>query len=139
MVKTVQRAEHLSRESDEAFRAGSETQPLLNDAENQSRLPKITPLPKRSLAILCALRLVEPIAFTQIFPYVNEMINDLHLTDDINRIGFYSGLVVGVSRSWYAHQSYNLFRRAPLPSHSSFLSTNGHDCPVRSTLSMVKE
>jgi hypothetical protein len=53
-----------------------------------------TPLPVRQLAALCAVRLVDPIAFTQVFPYVNEMIDDLHLTNDPSRLGFYSGLVV---------------------------------------------
>lgn len=53
----------------------------------------ITPLPKAQLATLCAIRLVDPIAFTQIFPYVNEMMERLHLTNDPSKIGFYSGLV----------------------------------------------
>ena len=38
--------------------------------------------------------LVDPIAFTQIFPYVNEMMEFLHVTENHSRIGFYSGLVV---------------------------------------------
>ncbi|KAI0736958.1 MFS general substrate transporter [Fomitopsis betulina] len=54
---------------------------------------RVTPLPKAQLATLCSIRLVDPIAFTQIFPYVNEMMERLHLTDDPNKIGFYSGLV----------------------------------------------
>ncbi|KAI6126249.1 major facilitator superfamily domain-containing protein [Pisolithus croceorrhizus] len=52
-----------------------------------------TPLPVGQLAALCAVRLVDPIAFSQLFPYVNDFINDLHLTNDPSRIGFYSGLV----------------------------------------------
>ena len=55
---------------------------------------KGTPIPKAQLAVLCAVRLVDPIAFTQIFPYVNEMMEHLHLTNDPNKIGFYSGVVV---------------------------------------------
>lgn len=64
--------------------------------ENQKSTPpaKMTPLPKAQLATLCAVRLVDPIVFTQIFPYVNEMMDHLHLTDDRSKIGFYSGLVV---------------------------------------------
>ncbi|EED79032.1 predicted protein, partial [Postia placenta Mad-698-R] len=49
-----------------------------------------TPLPKVQLITLCAVRLVDPIAFTQIFPYVNEMMERLHLTNDPSKIGFYS-------------------------------------------------
>ena len=71
----------------------------LNDdsaLENQksSAPAKPTPLPKAQLATLCVVRLVDPIVFTQIFPYVNEMMDHLHLTDDPSKIGFYSGLVV---------------------------------------------
>ncbi|KAI0748012.1 MFS general substrate transporter [Daedaleopsis nitida] len=52
-----------------------------------------TPLPVAALATLCVVRLVDPIVFTQIFPYVNEMIEHLHLTEDPSKIGFYSGVV----------------------------------------------
>ncbi|KAI1795984.1 MFS general substrate transporter [Ganoderma leucocontextum] len=70
----------------------------LNDdstLENQksTRPDNPTPLPKAQLATLCAVRLVDPIAFTQIFPYVNEMMDHLRLTDDPSKIGFYSGVV----------------------------------------------
>ncbi|KAH9934807.1 MFS general substrate transporter [Fomitopsis serialis] len=54
---------------------------------------RVTPLPRAQLATLCAIRLVDPIAFTQIFPYVNEMMERLHLTNDPSQIGFYSGIV----------------------------------------------
>ena len=57
-----------------------------------------TPQPQRLsvavLAVLCAVRLVDPIMFTQIFPYVNEMMDHLHLTEDKSKIGLYSGMVV---------------------------------------------
>ena len=51
-----------------------------------------TPLPKTQLICLCLVRLVDPIAFTQIFPYINEMMAHLHITNDPSRVGFYSGL-----------------------------------------------
>lgn len=78
-----------------------ETCPLLRTTSNAhnaeaqiAEKPKSTPLPKAQLAALCIVRLVEPITFTQLFPYVNEFMSDLHLTDDPSKIGFYSGLVV---------------------------------------------
>lgn len=82
---------------------GDESSPLLPPAasdvlESQSlSLPaKIqsvpTQLPKAQLICLCVIRLVDPIAFTQIFPYINEMMAHLHLTNDPLRVGFYSGL-----------------------------------------------
>jgi len=75
-----------------------ETCPLLCTSNVEAQIaekPKPTPLPKGQLAVLCTVRIVDPIAFTQLFPYVNEFMNDLHLTDDPSKIGFYSGLVVG--------------------------------------------
>lgn len=74
-----------------------ETCPLLRASNAEAQIPeksKPTPLPKGQLATLCTVRLVDPIMFTQLFPYVNEFMNDLHLTDDPSKIGFYSGLVV---------------------------------------------
>lgn len=74
-----------------------ETCPLLHDRNVEAQTPSPpapTPIPTGQLAALCSVRIVEPIAFTQLFPYVNEFMSDLHLTDDPSRIGFYSGLVV---------------------------------------------
>lgn len=51
-----------------------------------------TPLPKAQLFVLCLIRLVEPIAFAQVFPYINAMIADFHLPGGPSSIAFYSGL-----------------------------------------------
>lgn len=64
------------------------------EAQPSKKSVGVTPLTKAQLASLCAVRLVDPIAFTQIFPYVNEMMEFLHVTENHSRIGFYSGLVV---------------------------------------------
>lgn len=74
-----------------------ETQPLLFDTGGQNRSsPTLspTPLPKVQIFTLCLIRLADPIAFTQIFPYVNEMIDHLGVATDPSQTGFYSGLVV---------------------------------------------
>lgn len=39
------------------------------------------------------MRLAEPVAFSLIFPFVNDMIWDLHATDDVGKIGQYAGIV----------------------------------------------
>ncbi|KAJ7043197.1 major facilitator superfamily domain-containing protein [Mycena alexandri] len=80
-----------SRETDE-------TRPLLSDSASLESQPpketkKVTPLPRLQLAALCAVRLVDPIAYSQIFPYINPMLSDLRVTDDPSKIGFFSGLV----------------------------------------------
>lgn len=62
--------------------------------DQNTPVPYKTPLPKLQLAILCAVRLMDPVTFTQIFPYINECISRLHLVEDDSQIGFYSGLVV---------------------------------------------
>lgn len=73
--------------------------PLLirdSDAETRALLPKgaLAPLPKKELAVLCLLRLLDPLNFTQIFPYINELIWNLGVTHDPMQIGYYSGIVV---------------------------------------------
>lgn len=61
------------------------------DAATNRGLPAF---PRRQMAALCSIRLVDPIAFTQIFPYVNEFMTDMHVTNDPSQVGFYSGVVV---------------------------------------------
>ncbi|KAJ4478962.1 major facilitator superfamily domain-containing protein [Lentinula aciculospora] len=53
---------------------------------------EVTPLPQAQLITLCLVRIVVPISFTQIFPYINEFIESLGVSDS-SQIGFYSGLV----------------------------------------------
>ncbi|KAJ7669124.1 major facilitator superfamily domain-containing protein [Mycena rosella] len=61
---------------------------------------EVQPAPKAQLMALCMARLSDPINYTQIFPYINEFIGTLHVTDDPARMGFYSGLVdTGVHRA----------------------------------------
>ncbi|KZT28496.1 MFS general substrate transporter [Neolentinus lepideus HHB14362 ss-1] len=77
-----------------------ETSPLLHNERTLQSSPSCRkhhkPLKKSQLATLCAIRLVDPISFTQIFPYINEMLQTMHITDDPSTIGFYSGLVESV-------------------------------------------
>lgn len=65
----------------------------LQDRARPTRSHGVTPLPMAQLATLCIVRLVDPIMFTQIFPYVNEMMDHLHLTEDPSKTGLYSGIV----------------------------------------------
>jgi hypothetical protein len=57
-----------------------------------------TPLPLGQIFVLCYARLVEPIAFFSIFPFVNKMIEQ---TGNVamENVGFYSGLIVSCSIS----------------------------------------
>lgn len=46
----------------------------------------------RQIIVLCYARMVEPIAFFSIFPFVNKMIFDTGVAEE--DVGFYSGLIV---------------------------------------------
>ncbi|KAJ4488469.1 major facilitator superfamily multidrug-resistance, DHA1 sub-family, partial [Lentinula aciculospora] len=73
--------------------SNDETQPLLRrDEESPPRSTQPHPsLDWSQLAVLCFLRVLDPLNFAQIFPYVNEFVSRLHLTNDPSKIGFYSG------------------------------------------------
>ncbi|KAI1078659.1 MFS general substrate transporter [Whalleya microplaca] len=50
------------------------------------------PLDKKQIFLLCYARLIEPIAFFSIFPYINQMVQENGGLDDAD-VGFYSGLI----------------------------------------------
>ncbi|KAI4863576.1 MFS general substrate transporter [Hypoxylon rubiginosum] len=65
---------------------GSESHhPLLTKPEDK-------PLPKLQIFFLCYARVVEPIAFFSIFPYINQMVQDNGHLDEAD-VGFYGGLI----------------------------------------------
>ncbi|EJD05439.1 MFS general substrate transporter [Fomitiporia mediterranea MF3/22] len=53
----------------------------------------VTPLPARQISLLCLMRMANPIAYSQIFPYINEMMEDIGVVDHVAQVGYYSGLV----------------------------------------------
>ncbi|KAI1113264.1 major facilitator superfamily transporter [Nemania sp. NC0429] len=50
------------------------------------------PLPKLQILLLCYARLIEPMAFFSIFPYINQMVMENGGLDEAD-MGFYSGLI----------------------------------------------
>lgn len=63
------------------------------DVENAPAQEEDVPLPKLQIFLLCYARIIEPIAFFSIFPFINQMIfetGDIKQTD----VGFWSGLIV---------------------------------------------
>lgn len=88
--------------------AVNEATPLLSDAENgiiiygngvvsgsqrETDKENNPPLPKTQIFILCYARLIEPVAFFSIFPFINKMILEVGGVDEAD-VGFYSGLIV---------------------------------------------
>lgn len=56
------------------------------------------PLPVGQIMLLCYARLVEPIAFFSIFPFIQQMILEVGGVEEED-VGFYSGLIVSALRS----------------------------------------
>ncbi|KAG6917791.1 hypothetical protein DXG01_001063 [Tephrocybe rancida] len=79
--------------------------------EAQKHRASPTPLPKAPFSALCAIRLVDPIAFTQVFPYINEFITRLNVINDPSQIGFYSGIV---ESSFAIAQLFSIYQWARL-------------------------
>lgn len=86
----------------------------LPDPESSQERRQQTPVPKLQLLSVCISRIAEPLAYTQvrrlahrwltpsklpsslrfqIFPYVNQMVWDLGVTDNPKKVGFYSGVI----------------------------------------------
>ncbi|CDU24979.1 uncharacterized protein SPSC_04812 [Sporisorium scitamineum] len=55
--------------------------------------PVETPLPIRPIAILTLLRVAEPINFTIIFPFINDMVYHIGAAPDKASVGFYAGII----------------------------------------------
>lgn len=51
------------------------------------------PLPSLQIALLCYCRMVEPVAFFSIFPFINKMILEIGNIEEKD-VGFYSGFIV---------------------------------------------
>ncbi|KNZ48144.1 hypothetical protein VP01_587g1 [Puccinia sorghi] len=73
-------------------------QPLLAEGSqsnlpNPQERPARTPLPIRQILIICVMRTSEPIAYTLIFPFINQMLEDLKVSEDPKQIGYYAGVI----------------------------------------------
>ncbi|KAJ6073169.1 hypothetical protein N7467_011254 [Penicillium canescens] len=62
------------------------------DGDSTDEIDEGKPLPKVQILLLCYARIIEPLAFFSIFPYVNQMIQSNGGIADTD-VGFYSGLI----------------------------------------------
>ncbi|KAJ4350974.1 hypothetical protein N0V95_004258 [Ascochyta clinopodiicola] len=97
----------MSSTKGQAVKASDETTPLLASVETGPNYPQVQqttntdgahaddenlPLPRAQIFLLCYTRVVEPIAFFSIFPYINSMIEHVGGIEKAD-VGFYSGLI----------------------------------------------
>ena len=93
--------------------AGTEQEPALlngkpsngsanvaNNHDSNDETEVDVPLPKLQILVLCYARLVEPIAFFSIFPFINQMVQETGNLKESD-VGFYSGLVVSSEASCF--------------------------------------
>ncbi|KAF8267048.1 major facilitator superfamily domain-containing protein [Lactarius quietus] len=68
--------------------------PLLHDGSPQR---KETPLPLAQILVLLLLQLSEPITFSSIKPYINQLVSELPVVGgDERKVGYYSGLIMSL-------------------------------------------
>ena len=68
------------------------------DSEQRQHKDEDRPLDKTQIFLLCYARLIEPIAFFSIFPFINQMIEEVGGVREED-VGFYSGLIVSGSQA----------------------------------------
>ncbi|PLW28906.1 hypothetical protein PCASD_15785, partial [Puccinia coronata f. sp. avenae] len=93
------RLKSLAGENRQVLRSQQDAAPLLPEASHsgqpnpQETRPLRTPLPFKQLGIICLMRVSEPISYTLIFPFINQMLEDLKVTDDPKQVGYYAGVI----------------------------------------------
>jgi hypothetical protein len=90
----------LAASADEPFAPLNDSEILIHEAarENDSNIttrpPQAEkPLPKLQIFLLCYARMIEPIAFFGIFPFISKMIFETGNLEEAD-VGFYAGLIV---------------------------------------------
>ncbi|EGF99271.1 uncharacterized protein MELLADRAFT_94763 [Melampsora larici-populina 98AG31] len=78
------------------FQSENERTPLVPASRNiilEHQSQKRTPLPVKQLMVLCVMRITEPISYTLIFPFINQMLDDMKVSPDPKQIGYYAGVI----------------------------------------------
>ncbi|KAF8321241.1 MFS general substrate transporter [Clavulina sp. PMI_390] len=55
-----------------------------------------TPLPWRQIIPILLLNAAQPLSYELVFPFINQMLVELHVVDDPEKVGFYSGLIESI-------------------------------------------
>ncbi len=81
----------MAGETTPLLREGDEEASASGDQSSDAPVASET-IPKMQVALLCFARLIEPIAFFSVFPYINQMVQDNGGVADTD-VGFYSGVI----------------------------------------------
>ncbi|KAI5122776.1 hypothetical protein M0805_000120 [Coniferiporia weirii] len=54
------------------------------------------PFPWRQVSVILVLNAVQPLAFELVFPFINQMVLEIGVVDDPERVGFYSGIIESI-------------------------------------------
>ncbi|KAJ1299323.1 hypothetical protein OPQ81_011041 [Rhizoctonia solani] len=65
------------------------------EGQQEAIVQQRTPLPVKQVLVLCLMSFAEPVSIF-IFPFVNQMIEELGVTSDAKELGYYSGFIEGV-------------------------------------------
>ncbi|KAE9402515.1 MFS general substrate transporter [Gymnopus androsaceus JB14] len=66
----------------------------VNNDNKRKRQRTPTPLPKMQISILLLLQICEPITSQSIYPYINQLVSELDITNgDERSVGYYAGLI----------------------------------------------
>ncbi|GAA6062569.1 hypothetical protein JCM10212_004882 [Sporobolomyces blumeae] len=76
-----------------SMRVAQDERSSLLEREATDAVKHSTSLPTSQVLVLCLMRFGEPIAFTVIFPFVARFLEDLHVTDDPSKIGYWAGII----------------------------------------------
>lgn len=98
-MSTARSNQHALGEPDESTQLLPDEEHAGDSALSQARGP--TPLPKAQLGALIAVRIADPIAYSQLFPYINQLLADMRIAEP-EQVGFYSGFIVSTGRSPHA-------------------------------------
>ncbi|KAA1089166.1 hypothetical protein PGT21_008892 [Puccinia graminis f. sp. tritici] len=89
-----------------------------DDVLEVQEAPATTPLPYRQIVVLCFMRITEPISQSLIHPFINQMLEDLHVTPDRTKIGYYAGIITSLfafaqlcTNFWWAMLSDRIGRK----------------------------
>ncbi|PAV19860.1 MFS general substrate transporter [Pyrrhoderma noxium] len=70
-----------------------EEQILSSASSSSTQTLTSTPVPWRAVSVILILNGIQPLAYELVFPFINQMILEIGVVDDPERVGYYSGVI----------------------------------------------